>query len=65
MTLDTDAAMAAQLVVPQGRHVVGPDARPGPYVVVTTKLHGGFCVSDSDRTDYKVTNTPRGWPRAL
>lgn len=32
--------------------------------MVTAKLHGGFCVSDSDRTDYKVTNTPRGWPRA-
>jgi alpha-L-fucosidase len=28
------------------------------YVAVTTKHHEGFCLWDSDLTDYKVTNTP-------
>ncbi|HHW24286.1 MAG TPA: alpha-L-fucosidase [Bacillota bacterium] len=30
------------------------------YFVVTTKHHEGFCLWDSDLTDYKVTNTPYG-----
>ncbi len=30
------------------------------YFVVTTKHHEGFCLWDSDVTDYKVTNTPYG-----
>jgi alpha-L-fucosidase len=30
------------------------------YVVVTTKHHEGFCLWDSDLTDYKATNTPAG-----
>ncbi|MDR2389978.1 MAG: alpha-L-fucosidase [Tannerellaceae bacterium] len=30
------------------------------YVVVTTKHHDGFCLWDSQVTDYKVTNTPYG-----
>jgi alpha-L-fucosidase len=30
------------------------------YVAVTTKHHEGFCLWDSDLTDYKVTNTPWG-----
>jgi alpha-L-fucosidase len=28
------------------------------YAVLTTKHHDGFCLWDSDLTDYKVTNTP-------
>ena len=28
------------------------------YFVVTAKHHEGFCLWDSDFTDYKVTNTP-------
>lgn len=28
------------------------------YVVFTTKHHNGFCMYDSQTTDYKVTNTP-------
>ncbi|MBI2939320.1 MAG: alpha-L-fucosidase [Chloroflexi bacterium] len=28
------------------------------YVVVTTKHHDGFCLFDSQLTDYKATNTP-------
>ena len=28
------------------------------YAVLTTKHHEGFCLWDSDLTDYKVTNTP-------
>jgi alpha-L-fucosidase len=28
------------------------------YFVVTTKHHDGFCLFDSDLTDYKATNTP-------
>ena len=30
------------------------------YVVITSKHHEGFCLWDSDFTDYKVTNTPYG-----
>ena len=30
------------------------------YFVVTTKHHDGFCLWDSDLTDYKATNTPWG-----
>jgi len=30
------------------------------YFVVTAKHHEGFCLWDSDYTDYKVTNTPYG-----
>lgn len=30
------------------------------YVVFTTKHHNGFCMYDSQTTDYKVTNTPFG-----
>ncbi len=30
------------------------------YVVLTTKHHEGFCLWDSDLTEYKVTNTPYG-----
>jgi alpha-L-fucosidase len=33
------------------------------YLVVTTKHHDGFCLWDSDLTDFKVTNTP--WGRDL
>ncbi|GAI31313.1 unnamed protein product, partial [marine sediment metagenome] len=28
------------------------------YFVITTKHHEGFCLWDSEYTDYKVTNTP-------
>jgi alpha-L-fucosidase len=30
------------------------------YAVLTTKHHEGFCLFDSDLTDYKITNTPFG-----
>ncbi len=30
------------------------------YVVLTTKHHEGFCLWDSNLTDYKITNTPYG-----
>lgn len=30
------------------------------YVVLTTKHHEGFCLWDTQQTDYKVTNTPHG-----
>lgn len=30
------------------------------YVVLTTKHHDGFCLWDSQLTDYKATNTPYG-----
>ncbi len=30
------------------------------YVVLTTKHHEGFCLFDSQYTDYKCTNTPAG-----
>jgi alpha-L-fucosidase len=30
------------------------------YVVMTTKHHDGFCLFDSQYTDYKATNTPAG-----
>lgn len=30
------------------------------YFVVTTKHHDGFCLFDSDLTNYKATNTPAG-----
>ena len=30
------------------------------YAVMTTKHHEGFCLFDSEYTDYKITNTPFG-----
>ena len=30
------------------------------YLCVTSKHHDGFCMWDTDETDYKVTNTPFG-----
>lgn len=30
------------------------------YVVITSKHHDGFCLWDSDETEYKATNTPHG-----
>ncbi|MEI6502333.1 MAG: alpha-L-fucosidase, partial [Armatimonadota bacterium] len=30
------------------------------YFVITTKHHDGFCLWDSQQTDYKATNTPWG-----
>ena len=30
------------------------------YVVITTKHHEGFCLWDSELTDYKAPNTPAG-----
>ncbi|MFC1714003.1 alpha-L-fucosidase [Candidatus Poribacteria bacterium] len=30
------------------------------YFVITTKHHDGFCLWDSELTDYKATNTPAG-----
>jgi alpha-L-fucosidase len=30
------------------------------YLVITSKHHEGFCLWDSQHTDYKVTNTPYG-----
>lgn len=30
------------------------------YLTVTTKHHDGFCLFDSDLTDFKITNTPFG-----
>jgi alpha-L-fucosidase len=30
------------------------------YAVLTTKHHDGFCLFDSEYTDYKATNTPAG-----
>ena len=30
------------------------------YAVLTTKHHDGFCLFDSQYTDYKATNTPAG-----
>ena len=30
------------------------------YFVITTKHHDGFCLWDTQQTDYKVTNTPHG-----
>src|SRR5258708_22209007 len=30
------------------------------YIVFTTKHHDGFCMFDSEYTDYKITNTPYG-----
>ncbi len=30
------------------------------YAVLTSKHHEGFCLWDSDLTDYKATNTPAG-----
>ena len=30
------------------------------YAVMTTKHHDGFCLFDSQQTDYKATNTPAG-----
>src|SRR5579884_1649952 len=30
------------------------------YAVITTKHHDGFCLWDTQLTDYKATNTPAG-----
>ena len=30
------------------------------YMVITTKHHDGFCMFDSELTDYKITDTPYG-----
>ena len=30
------------------------------YIVLTTKHHDGFCLWDTDETDYKITKTPFG-----
>jgi alpha-L-fucosidase len=30
------------------------------YITLTTKHHDGFCLFDSDLTDFKITNTPFG-----
>jgi len=30
------------------------------YFVITTKHHDGFCLWDTEQTDYKITNTPHG-----
>jgi len=30
------------------------------YIVITTKHHDGFCMFDSDYTEYKITKTPYG-----
>lgn len=30
------------------------------YVVLTAKHHSGFCLWDTDTTDFKITNTPHG-----
>ena len=30
------------------------------YFVITTKHHEGFCLWDTELTDYKATNTPAG-----
>ena len=30
------------------------------YIVLTTKHHEGFCLWDTDQTDYKITRTPFG-----
>ena len=37
-----------------------PSAAGMRYVVLTTKHHEGFCLWDTELTDYKVTNTPYG-----
>ena len=43
-------------------HGLGPRRRPAgmKYFVITTKHHEGFCLWDSEFTDYKATNTPYG-----
>jgi len=30
------------------------------YVIITAKHHDGFCLWDTEQTDFKVTNTPHG-----
>lgn len=39
---------------------VSAEAAGMRYTVLTTKHHEGFCLWDSDLTDYKATNTPAG-----
>lgn len=45
-----DAAEWAELARDAGQH----------YLVLTTKHHDGFCLFDTDTTDYKTTNVPLG-----
>lgn len=52
-----DADFIAQLAVDAGAR----------YIVPITKHHEGFCLFDSDATDFKITNTParRDWIKEL